>query len=46
VLDINEEVPLDLLVYSKAELNKVKEHGNTFVIDIEKTGKVIYEKYN
>ena len=46
VLDINEEVSLDLLVYSKAELEKVKEYGNTFVIDIEKTGKVIYEKPN
>jgi len=46
VLDINEEVPLDLLVYSKAELEKVKKYGNTFVIDIEKTGKVIYEKPN
>ena len=44
VLDINRKFPLDILVYSKAELNKVKEYGNTFVIDIEKTGKVIYEK--
>jgi len=46
VLEVNREYPLDLLVYSKAELEKVKEYGNTFVIDIEKTGKVIYEKPN
>jgi hypothetical protein len=44
VLDINEEIPLDVLVYSKEELKMVKEYGNTFVIDVEKTGKVIYEK--
>ena len=46
VLDINREVPLDILVYSKAELNKIKESGNYFINEIEKTGRVIYEKYN
>jgi predicted nucleotidyltransferase len=45
-LEVNRKYPLDLLVYSKAELEKVKEYGNTFVIDIEKTGNVIYEKPN
>ena len=44
--EVNREYPLDLLVYSKAELQKVREYGNPFIIDIEKTGKVIYEKVN
>ena len=44
LLEINRKMPLDILVYSKAELNKVKEYGNQFVEEIERTGKVIYEK--
>jgi predicted nucleotidyltransferase len=44
VLEINEKIPLDILVYSKAELNMVKEYGNQFIEEIEKTGKIIYEK--
>ena len=44
VLDINRKVPLDILVYSKEELNIIKKHGNYFIDEIEKTGKVIYEK--
>jgi len=45
-LEVNRKFPLDLLVYSKAELKKIKEYGNTFITDIEKTGKVLYEKHN
>jgi len=44
VLDINRKIPLDILVYSKEELNIVKKNGNYFIEEIEKTGKVIYEK--
>ena len=44
VLEINREMPLDILVYSKAELNAIKQHGNYFIEEIERTGKVIYEK--
>jgi predicted nucleotidyltransferase len=44
VREINREIPLDLLVYSKAELKKIKEYGNYFIDEVEKTGKVIYEK--
>jgi predicted nucleotidyltransferase len=44
VREINEEVALDILVYSKAELKKIKEYGNYFIDEVEKTGKVIYEK--
>jgi len=44
VLDINRKMPLDILVYSKEELNIIKKQGNYFIDEIEKTGKVIYEK--
>ncbi|MDR1248209.1 MAG: nucleotidyltransferase domain-containing protein [Treponema sp.] len=46
VLEINRKIPLDILVYSKAELKKIKEHGNYFIDEIEKTGKILYEKTN
>ena len=46
VLDINQEVPLDILVYSKAEYKIVKDYGNYLIDEIEKTGKIIYEKAN
>ena len=44
VLDINRKVPLDILVYSREEFNIVKNYDNYFFDEIEKTGKVIYEK--
>jgi predicted nucleotidyltransferase len=44
VLEINRKVPLDILVYSKEELNLIKNHGIFFIDEIERTGKVIYEK--
>jgi predicted nucleotidyltransferase len=44
VLEINRKIPLDILVYSKAELKKIKEYGNYFIDEVERTGKVIYEK--
>jgi len=44
LLEINRKVPLDILVYSKEELNIVKKNGNFLIDEIEKTGKIIYEK--
>ena len=44
VIEINRKIPLDILVYSKEELNLIKAYGNYFIDEIEKTGKVIYEK--
>lgn len=44
VLEINRKVPLDILVYSREEFNIVKNYGNYFIDEIEKTRRVIYEK--
>ena len=44
VLDINRKTPLDILVYSKQELNLIKKQGSQFIDEIEKTGKILYEK--
>jgi len=44
VLDINRKIPLDILVYSKEELNIIKKNGNFLIDEIEKKGKIIYEK--
>lgn len=44
VRKINYNVALDILVYSKAEYQIVKDYGNYLIEEIERTGKVIYEK--
>jgi len=44
LLEINRKIPLDILVYSKEELSQIKKYGNHFIDEIEKTGKIIYEK--
>jgi len=44
VREINYETALDILVYSKEEFRLLKERGNSFLDEIEKSGKVIYEK--
>jgi len=42
--EINQKFALDLLVYSKAELEMVRAYGNPIIKEVEKTGRVIYEK--
>ena len=44
LLEINRKISLDILVYSKEEFNILKNYGNYFIEEIEKTGKVLYEK--
>ena len=44
VREINYETALDILVYSKEEWRLLKERGNSFLNEIEKSGKVVYEK--
>ena len=44
VREINYQIAMDILVYSKAEIDYLKENENYFVKEIEDTGKVLYEK--
>jgi predicted nucleotidyltransferase len=44
VRNINYKIALDILVYSKEEYKIIKDYGNYFIDEIEKTGKIIYEK--
>jgi predicted nucleotidyltransferase len=44
VRSINYKVALDILVYSKKELAILKDYGNSLIDEIEKTGRVVYEK--
>jgi hypothetical protein len=44
VREINYKVALDILVYSKEEFRLIKNYGNSLIDEIEKTGKIIYEK--
>jgi predicted nucleotidyltransferase len=44
VREINYKMALDILVYSKEELKLIKENGNYFIDEIERTGQIIYEK--
>jgi len=44
VRDINYKVPLDILVYSREEYKIVKDYGNCLIDEIEKSGKIMYEK--
>ena len=44
ILEINRKIPVDILVYSKKELNIIKKCGNYLIDEIERTGKIIYEK--
>ncbi len=44
VREINYQIAMDILVYSKAEIDYLREDGNSFIEEIESTGKVLYEK--
>jgi predicted nucleotidyltransferase len=44
VRSIHYKIAMDIFVYSKAEINYLKENGNSFVKEIESTGKILYEK--
>jgi predicted nucleotidyltransferase len=46
VRELEYNVPLDILVYSKEEYKMGKNAGNVMINEIDKTGKVIYEKSN
>jgi uncharacterized protein len=44
VMEIRYKIAMDVLVYSKAEIDYLKAEGNSFIKEIESTGKVLYEK--
>jgi len=44
LLDINYQIAMDILVYSKAEFEHLKEKDNFFIKEIEGSGKVLYER--
>ncbi|GHU96841.1 hypothetical protein FACS189483_00970 [Spirochaetia bacterium] len=44
VRKINYKIALDILVYSREEYKIIKNYGNYFIDEIEKTGKILYEK--
>lgn len=44
VRDIRYRIPMDIVIYSKAEIDYFKEVGNSFFDEIETTGRVLYEK--
>jgi len=44
VREVRYKIAMDIIVYSKAEIDYLKAEGNNFVEEIESTGKVLYEK--
>ncbi|MCY3555684.1 MAG: nucleotidyltransferase domain-containing protein [Gemmatimonadetes bacterium] len=42
--EINKEIPIDLLVYTRAEYEYLLHQGVSFLNEIEKSGKTVYEK--
>ncbi len=44
IIDISMEVPIDLLVYSRTEFDKLKEINRPFVSEILDRGSLVYEK--
>ncbi len=44
IRDISEEIPIDLLVFTKKEFKIIMNNKNSFFKDIEERGKIIYEK--
>jgi predicted nucleotidyltransferase len=44
VRPIRQQFGMDLLVYSRKELGIIKEHGSSFIKEIEQTGKILYER--
>jgi predicted nucleotidyltransferase len=44
VREINYQVPMDILVYSKAEYDYLNEQNTLFFREIKNTGKILYEK--
>ena len=46
IYELSKKVPIDLIVYTKGEYDIIVKNGSSFCNEIEKTGKVLYEKTN
>ncbi len=44
LFEINEHVPIDLLVYTKAEYDIIEKAKTSLIKEINNTGKILYEK--
>ena len=44
VQEINKQVPIDLIVYTKAEYELLQRNGTSFQKEIESSGKTLFEK--
>jgi hypothetical protein len=44
IYELSREVPIDLVVYTKGEYHIISESKSSFYNEIEKQGKILYEK--
>ena len=44
IQEINRQIPIDLIVYTKAEYELLQRYGTSFLNEIERLGKTLYEK--
>jgi predicted nucleotidyltransferase len=44
VRKVHQQIAMDITVYSKAEMDYLKENDSDFVKEIESTGKILYER--
>ena len=44
VYDLSKKVPIDLIVYTRAEYDILFQNKNSFIREIENNGKVLYER--
>jgi len=44
ILQVHHQIAMDIIIYSEAEMDYLKEKGSDFVKEIENTGKILYEK--
>ena len=44
IQEINGRIPIDLIVYTKAEYEILETHGTSFLNEIRSSGRVLYEK--
>jgi uncharacterized protein len=44
IYEISKEIPIDLLVYTKAEYALIRQNRSSFFREIDQKGKILYEK--